>query len=160
MYSDLLHSMANSMREFPASSDFASYASAVLNVDTQCNPLTYSSAKSGPHHMHWEQAEYEELVRLYSTSKTLFAIQPAQLPADRINDVTYYSQQVKEKIKDGIKIYQIRGTAGCDRIDYPGEVSARTAELSVVKLHLNATVSENATYATFFLPSPSSHAAM
>ena len=159
MHSGLLSQMTNSLLDKISVSNLGCYSAAVLNVDSHGNPLTYSTAKSGPDREHWEQAEYEELVRLYSTTKTLVAIHPSQLPSDRINDVTYYSPQTKEKITDGVKVYRIRGTAGGDRINYPGEVSARTAELTVVKLHLNATVSENARYATadvkdFYLGTP------
>jgi hypothetical protein len=60
------------------------------------------------------------------------------IPADRIRDITYYNPQVTEKIKDGKIKRRVRGTIGGDRVNYPGEVSARTAEMEVVKLLLNS----------------------
>ena len=146
------------MHQHPFSEEVNNFAAAVLNVDSSGNPLTYTSAMAGPDAEHWRQAEFEELVRLTET-KTLRAIHSVDQPRDRVKDTTYYSPQTKEKMKNGVKVYRIRGTAGGDRINYPGEVSARTAELSVVKVLLNATISENAKFATadikdFYLGTP------
>lgn len=159
MCQHLLQHTANSMRQQLTSLDLGGYAAAVLNIDSQGNPLNYTTAMTGPEREQWQQAEYEELVRLVYVTKTLVPIHPSELPLDRSKDVTYYSPQTKEKMKEGLKTHRIRGTAGGDRINYPGEVSARTAELTVVKLHLNATVSENAKYAVadikdFYLGTP------
>ena len=158
MCSKLLSHIASIHSQSSPSNDLCAFAGSVLNIDESGNPLTYSSAMSGPNREHWQQAEFEELVRLVET-KTLRAIHPHDQPSDRVGDTTYYSPQVKEKMKDGVKMYRIRGTAGGDRINYPGEVSARTAELTVVKVLLNATVSENAHFATadikdFYLGTP------
>jgi len=160
MHHNLLATISQSIRQHSScAADLSKYSAAVLNCDSIGNPLNYSSAMAGPDIEHWRQAEYEELVRLYSTSKTIVPILHSQLPSDRAKDVTYYSPQTKEKMKNGIKTFRIRGTAGGNLINYPGEVSARTAELTVVKCHLNATVSENAHYATvdikdFYLGTP------
>lgn len=42
----------------------------------------------------------------------------------------------------------MRGTIGGDRFDYPGEMSARTADMIVVKTLLNSVVSDNASVMT------------
>ena len=43
---------------------------------------------------------------------------------------------------------RVRGTIGGDRINYPGSVSARTADMEVVKLLLNSVVSTGAHWMT------------
>ena len=158
MCAKLLSHIASFHSQPSSSSDLCSFAGAVLNVDPHGNPLTYSTAMSGPDRESWQQAEFEELVRLVET-KTIRAIHPSDQPSDRAKDTTYFSPQTKEKIKDGVKVFRIRGTAGGDLINYPGAVSARTAELTVVKVLLNATVSANAHFVTadikdFYLGTP------
>ena len=61
---------------------------------------------------------------------------------------SYYNPQVKIKVKDGIPQYRTRGTIGGDRIDYDGEVHAWTANITTIKLLLNAVVSEDANWMT------------
>jgi hypothetical protein len=74
-------------------------------------------------------------------TKTLRPIYKHEQPADRIRDATYYNPKVKEKIKDGIKTFRVRGTAGGDKINYPGAVAANTASLDVVKCLTNSVIS-------------------
>jgi hypothetical protein len=92
MYHDLLSTITQSMRQHSSEhANLSSYSAAVLNYDSIGNPLNYSSAMSGPDSQQWRQAEYEELVRLYSTSKNIVPIILSRLPSGRIRDVTYYS---------------------------------------------------------------------
>jgi hypothetical protein len=100
-------------------------------------------AKSGPDKVHWDKADDIELSRLIDSS-TLHPIHASEQPLNRRKDTTYYNPQIKEKIDEltNEKTYRVRGTAGGDRINYPGAVSARTADMELVKLLLNKVVSE------------------
>ena len=131
----------------------------ILNLDTAGNPLTFAKAVQGPDAQHWRNAEIDEFIRLIEVTETMHAIMPEDQPVERRKDTTYYNPQCKEKIKDGVKTYRVRGTAGGDRINYPGEVSARTAEMDVVKILLQSTVSDHANWMTadikdFYLMTP------
>ena len=117
--------------------------SATLNLDVTGKPLTYATAIHGPDRHHWIAAEVEEFNRLFAT-KTLTPLHIADQPIDRRKDTTYYNPQVKIKRDESGNIsYRIRGTIGGDRINYPGETTALTAAMSVVKLLLQAAMSEN-----------------
>ena len=73
--------------------------------------------------------------------KSAISTQPAQRSQGRH---CILHPQIKEKMgADGVKTYRIRGTFGGDRLrgKYPFEVAARTAELEVVRLLLNSTIS-------------------
>jgi len=106
-------------------------------------PLTYRLAKSGPDKAQWDKADDVELSRLIDSS-TLHPIHAHEQPQDRRKDTTYYNPQIKEKFDETTneKTFRVRGTAGGDRINYPGDVSARTADMELVKLLLNKVVSE------------------
>lgn len=79
---------------------------------------------------------------------------PSDQPSDRRKDTTYYNPQVREKpgipsdTGEDTTMRRVRGTIGGDRINYPGEVSARTADMEVVKILLNSVVSTNAKWLT------------
>jgi hypothetical protein len=106
-------------------------------------PLTYRLAKSGPDKAQWDKADDVKLSRLLD-SATLHPIHAHEQPPDRRKDTTYYNPQIKEKIDEvtNVKTFRVRGTAGGDRIHYPGDVSARTADIELVKLLLNKVISE------------------
>ena len=126
-------------------------ANAALNLTEDGQPLKYKSAKAGPDAEHWTHAECEEWVRLLTSrpgktngTGTCIPRHPHDQPSDRKGDTAYYNPQIKEKMgADGVKTYRIRGTFGGDRLrgKYPFEVTARTAELEVVRLLLNSTIS-------------------
>ena len=117
------------------------HAFAALNLTEDSRPLTLSTAKAGPEVAHWIKAEEEEWDRLFNTG-TAIPRNPNEQPPDRRKDTTYYNPQVKEKLNEaGQKTFRVRGTVGGDRIKYPGEVTARTAELESVKVLLNSVVS-------------------
>ena len=105
----------------------------------------------------WTNAEHEEFVRLVTTTKTGAWIQPGEKPRDR--KASYYNPQPKIKIKDGQKVYRVRGTYGGDRGDFCGESTALTASLNTLKMLLNATISEDESWMTadikdFYLGTP------
>ena len=65
-------------------------------------------------------------------------------PHDRRGDTSYYNPQIKEKYDSlGKKTFRVRGTIGGDRINYPGETSADTAAMPVVKMLLQSVISDD-----------------
>ena len=135
------------------------YAFATLNLNSDGSTLTYNSAKAGPHAALWEEAEHIELSKLLDTL-TIIPLQRRDMPADRRSHATYYNPQVKEKLlSDGTTKRRIRGTAGGDRITYPGSVTSHAAELETFKTLINAMISEDALWSTaditdFYLNTP------
>ena len=129
-----------------------------LNLTPDGRPLTYRLAKQGLEVGHWEDAEADELSRLMDTN-TINPIFQHQQPMDRRKDTTYYNPQVKEKMDQGVKTHRVRGTIGGDRINYPGDVAARTADMEVVKALLQSTLADDADFMTidikdFYLNTP------
>ena len=119
------------------------YATAALNLTPDGRPFTLALGLAGPDRAHWETARDEEISRLLDT-KTLHPCHLLEQPADRRGDTTYYNPQTKEKRDEhtNVKTYRVRGAAGGDRINYPGAVAARCADLELVKLLINLTISE------------------
>jgi hypothetical protein len=119
-------------------------APASLNITADGKPLNYQLAMAGPDAASWRLAEIDELIRLIRTSETMRPIMPNDQPADRRKDTAYYNPQTKEKIDADTlqKTFRIRGTIGGDRINYPGDVSARTADMEVVNVLLQSTISD------------------
>ena len=115
---------------------------ATLNLDEHGKKLTYAKAVAGPNQAHWHVADEVEIDRLIISS-TLNAMHLHDQPEDRRKDTTYYNPQTKEKmdIEDN-KTYRVRGTAGGNKINYPGEVSAATAEMETVKILIQSVVSD------------------
>jgi hypothetical protein len=110
------------------------YSNMTLNLDEQGKKLTIHTAKRGSNKPNWEIAEEEEFDRLIGTETTR-PIWPKDQPMDRRKDTTYYNPQTKETINDeSKKTYRVRGTIGGDKINYPGEVSAQTANMESVKI--------------------------
>jgi hypothetical protein len=117
-----------------------------VDLDAEGEPLTYRSAKRGPDSKLWEIAETEELDRLLTETSTMRFIHHHEKPKDR--KASYYNPQVRTKVKDNILVRRVRGTIGGDRIDYPGDKAASTADVITLKLLLNAVVSEDAEWLT------------
>ena len=134
-------------------------ATAPLNVNPDGSPLTYRTATHGPESEDWHTAEATEIDHLLATT-TMHAIHLHQQPSDRRGDTTYHNPKPKEKYDDEMnKVYRIRGTAVCDRINYDGPTKAKTAAQSTVKLLLQSVVSDNANFMTldikdFYLMTP------
>jgi len=103
----------------------------------------------GPDAVAWNQANVEEFDRLIGTTHTMKAIKNSEQPEDRRKDTTYYNPQISEKMgEDGKRIFRVRGTAGGDRINYPGAVSSSCADMPVVKTLLQSVVSDDAHWIT------------
>ena len=128
-------------------------ANAALNLNPDGSPLTYRSALNGPNSAHWRQEEGKEICKLIDTA-TMHPVLPSVQPADRRQDTTYYNPQVREKpgipslTGDDPTLRRVWGTISGDRINYPGDVSARTADMEVVKILLNSVVSTDAKWLT------------
>jgi hypothetical protein len=86
----------------------------------------------------WDHANDQEIRKLITTSETKCLIHKNNIPTERRGEVTCYNPQVKEIIKNGIHVRRVRGTAGGDRINYTGPVSAREASLKVVRTMYNS----------------------
>ena len=56
--------------------------------------------------------------------------------------ITYYNKRLREKLPKYHVEYRVRGTYGGNRSNYTGPVSNNTAEYPVVKILLNATLSD------------------
>ena len=122
-------------------------ATTTLNLDIHGQPLTYKNAKAGPDRERWTTAEIVELCRLID-SRTLFALPYNAIPKDRRSDVVYYNPVVKQKIKDDKIQFRVRGTAGGNLLSVPYNVSARTADLDVVKLLIHSIISSDKQWMT------------
>ena len=119
----------------------------LLNLDSNGNPLQYKTAMAGQDRAQWEDAHSIEIRRLLNTG-TNKPIHPHEQPADRRRDTTYYNPQVKVKLKEGHIHRRVRGTIGGNRIHALGNVSARTADLEVLKALLNSTMADDANWMT------------
>jgi len=96
--------------------------------------------------------------RIKGTS-TIFFIHKNQVPNDRWNDVTYVKFVCELKPNKAEK-HRTRLTVGGDKVHYPGDVGTPTADLTLVKTHVNSVVStRGARYMTldisnFYLNTP------
>jgi hypothetical protein len=80
--------------------------------------------------MYWEQAEAEEMERLF-TFGTLRPIHASDIPPNRL--ATYMNPVRSEKERDtGAVKFKTRATIGGDQIDYPYNKSAVTANLESI----------------------------
>jgi hypothetical protein len=92
----------------------------------------------------WQQSNIEEIARLAQGhgktqgTNTIFFIPVHQIPPNRratyLRTVCAYRPE-----KDNPR--RVRWTCGGDKIDYPGDVSTKTAELTTVKILLNSVLS-------------------
>ncbi len=95
------------------------------------------------------------------TSDTIHPIFFHDIPPDTV--VTYVDPVCSEKLNDDETLnLRTRATIGDDRIDYPYEKSAVTANMEALKLLINAMISENANWSTinisnFYLGTPLPH---
>lgn len=92
-------------------------------------------------------------------TNTIFFVAKREIPSDRIKDVTYVKFVCEEKPNKAER-YRTRLAVGGDRVNYPDDVGTPTADLLLVKTHLNSTISTpNAKYLTldihnFYLNTP------
>ena len=117
-----------------------------LNLDDEGELLTFKSAVNGPDRDLWLQAWCEEFDRLVEETGTIKFIEEEDKPRNRT--ATYFNPKVKRKpYQGGIKM-RVRGTVGGDRVDYQGDRSSNTSCIEVLKVLLNAVVSEDAHWCT------------
>ncbi len=93
---------------------------------------------AGPDKKHWEVAGGDEITRLIE-SLTAIPIHKTTTPAHKWRDNVYYKPVVNHKLKDGKIEYRVQGTAGGNLLTVLHDVSARTANLEVVKILIHAT---------------------
>ena len=90
---------------------------------------------------------------------TIYFVRKDQVPNDRWKDVTY-AKFVCELKPNKAEIHRTRLTVGGDKVHYPGDVGTPTADLTLVKLHINSVIStRGARYMTldvknFYLNTP------
>ena len=81
-------------------------------------------------------------------TNTIFFVHKHQVPQERMKDVTYvkFVCELKPNKKE---VHRMRMAVGGDKINYPDDVGTPTADLLLVKTHLNSVVSTpNAQYMT------------
>ena len=128
-----------------------------VDLDTAGQPLTYRTAISGPDRQAWQSAHAAEWLRLIETSKCISFVPFHTKPTGK--RATYYNPQVRIKDRPTGPEKRVRGTAGGDKVQYTGDVSADTASLQTIKILWNATCSEHADWMTidikdFYLGTP------
>jgi hypothetical protein len=131
-----------------------------LNLNEDGTTINYKKSHTGPYAEQWQQADAEEMERLF-TSGTLRPILFDAIPSDK--RATYVNPVCSEKLRDtGAMKFRTRATIGGDQIDYPYNTTAVTANLESIKILLNAMISDNANFATidledFYLGTPLPH---
>ena len=114
-------------------------ANTAVDLDAEGKQLSFTSALASADGAIWLEKHGEEIERLFS-SETMRLILLKDLPAGKIP--AYYNPQVKTKIKDGKLQYRVRGTIGGNKVNYNGNTAAHTASMQLIKLLLNAVVSD------------------
>ena len=88
----------------------------------------------------WTKSFSKEIVRLATTTETIFSVNKSQIPEERRGDVTY--GRIVCVYRDGKKDkYRTRITMGGNLINYPGNCGTPTADLLTVKILLNSIIS-------------------
>jgi hypothetical protein len=109
----------------------------------------YKKYHAGPNAAYWAQADGEEIERLLTTG-TIKPLLFCNIPANKV--VTNVNPVCVEKTNDdGSLKFRTRLTIGGDRIVYPYETTAVTAEMDALKILLNAMISEDAKWSTIDL---------
>jgi hypothetical protein len=148
------------LKPMPKSNLPPAFRKGPLNLNIDGTKINYKKSHAGPWKIYWEQADAEEIVRLL-TSSTIRPIHFREIPMDQI--VTYVNPVCVEKLNDdGSLKFRTRLTIGGDRIIYPYDKSAVTADLESFKILLNCMISENANWTTidltdFYLGTPLPH---
>ncbi len=117
-----------------------------LNLNDDGTPISYKKSHEGPYAKYWVQADVEEMERLFK-SGTIRPINFEHIPADK--QATYVNPVCNEKVKDdGALKLRTRTTIGGDKVDYPFNTTAVTAELEAIKILINGMISDNCSFAT------------
>ena len=133
----------------PLSPALANAVQTTLNLNADGTPLNYRGTKHGTNSTEWRRIDGAEIARLID-SGTITAILRSACPPDRAKDITYYNLKPKEKYDADTDIItrRIRGTIGGDRVNYPGLVTAATADRFTVKSFLHSLVSNRRNHNT------------
>jgi hypothetical protein len=131
-----------------------------LNIDDLGRKLTLARALTGPNAAEWRAAHLAEMKKLIPG--IMHAVHLTDIAPDRRRDIIYFNPVVKEKLRDDSTIdYRVRGTVGGDTLKgkLPFDTSAFTAELEVVKILLQSSVSDGSHIMTldlkdYYLNSP------
>ena len=148
------------LRPMPKSTLPPAFPTGPLNLNTDGTKINYKKSHTGPWKIHWDQADAEEIVRLL-TSETIRPLHFFEIPTNKV--VTYVNPVCVEKLNDdGSLKFRTRLTIGGDRIIYPYDKSAVTADLESFKLLVNCMISEDAQWTTidltdFYLGTPLPH---
>jgi hypothetical protein len=138
-------------------------ATAALNLTADGKKLNFARAMQGPDSAVWQQSNDKELRKLIKDTGTMRATLKTNIPQDRRRDISYYSPQTREKIKEDALQQRVRGTYGGNLQRYSGRTSAKTTELAVSKVQFNKVVSLNRQFSSIdltdfylseFLPTP------
>ncbi len=118
------------------------------------------------YHEVWSHSSANEFGRLaqgvggrIQGTNTIFFIYKHEVPPDRWNDITY-AKFVCELKPNKAEVHRTRLTVGGDKVHYPGDVGTPTADLTLVKMHVNSVIStRGAKYMTldvknFYLNTP------
>jgi hypothetical protein len=117
-----------------------------LNLNPDGTAINYRKSHAGPHAAYWANADGEEIERLFVTG-TIKPLLFRDIPKDKI--ITYANPVCVEKTHDdGTLKFRTRFTIGGDRIQYPYDTAAVTAEMDAVKIMLNCMISEDANWTT------------
>ncbi len=142
------------------------YASEVFDEENG-KLLKYRKLINHPkYHEVWSHLSANEFGRLaqgvggrIQGTNTIFFIYKHEVPSDRWNDVTY-AKFVCELKPNKAEVHRTRLTVGGDKVHYPGDVGTPTADLTLVKMHVNSVIStRGAKYMTldvknFYLNTP------
>ena len=115
------------------------FANTAVDLDEEGRKLSMTTALQGDDAHIWLQKHGEEITRLFE-SGTMRLIHRNMVPPDK--KPAYYNPQVRTKIKNGILQHRVRGTIGGNQITYNGDTAAHTASMQLIKLLLNAVISD------------------
>jgi hypothetical protein len=110
--------------------------------------LKYQQLITHPkYHKVWMHSSTNEFGRLaqgvggqIQGTNTIFFIHKNQIPDDKWKDVTYAKFVCELKLNKK-EIHQTRLSVGGDKVHYPGDVGTPTADLTLVKMHVNSVIS-------------------
>jgi hypothetical protein len=133
----------------PASSLPRIFPMGPLNLNMDGTEINYRKSLAGPNAEYWRRADGEEIERLLTTG-TIKPILFRDIPTNKV--MTYVNPICVEKTNDdGSLKFRTRLTIGGDRIVYPYDTTAVTAEMNALKILLNCMISEDAKWTTIDL---------
>ena len=112
-----------------------------MDMDEKGAKLRYESAMRSSEGAQWTAGAIKEFDRLVEETHTGSWIPRKNVPQGR--KISYYNPRLTRKRRGPDRIeYRVRGTYGGDRGDYTGPTAAETADVTAVKIMLNAVISE------------------